>query len=122
MSPGVEAVCDALARVELATIEMTHRKHPRVAVTIGARYIEEFYRTPEPFGSGHPPQGVVLKRLVLLFDPALYEEEEDLTPAQKVTAHRPQHVKTQRIHEHPILPDSRSAESARRAKANSCPS
>src|ERR1035441_3584049 len=60
-----------------ATINMTHSKHPQVAIAIGTRYIEEFYRTPEPFGTGHPPDGAILKRLALLFDPASYEEDEE---------------------------------------------
>jgi hypothetical protein len=62
-----------------ATIEMAHRKHPQVALAIGTQYIEEFYRTPEPFGAGHPPDGAILKRLALLFDPAGYEGDEEYT-------------------------------------------
>ncbi len=62
-----------------ATINMTHSKHPQVAIAIGTRHIEEFYRTPEPFGPGHPPDGATLKRLALLFDPASYEEDEEYT-------------------------------------------
>jgi hypothetical protein len=63
----------------IATINMTHRKHPQVALAIGTRYIEEFYRTQEPFGPGHPPDGAILKRLALLFDPAGYEGDEEYT-------------------------------------------
>ena len=59
------------------TIEMTHREHPQVALAIGVQYIEEFYRTPEPFGPGHLPDGAILKRLALLFDPAGYEGDEE---------------------------------------------
>ena len=62
-----------------ATINMTHQKHPQVALAIGTQYIEEFYKTPEPFGPGHPPDGAILKRLALLFDPAGYEEDEGYT-------------------------------------------
>jgi len=59
-----------------ATINMTHRNHPQVAIEIGTRYVEEFYRTPEPFGPGRSPDGDILKRLVLLFDPFGYEGDE----------------------------------------------
>jgi hypothetical protein len=62
-----------------ATINMTHSKRPQVALAIGTQYIEEFYRTPEPFGPGHPPDGTILKRLALLFDPAGYEGDEEYT-------------------------------------------
>ena len=61
----------------VGTINMTCRDHPQVATAIGARYIEEYYQTPEPFGSGRPPNGDILKRLVLLFDPFQYEGDED---------------------------------------------
>jgi hypothetical protein len=63
----------------VATINMAHRDHPHVAVAVGRRYIEEYYKTPEPFGSGHPPNGDILKRLVLLLDPFQYEGDEDFT-------------------------------------------
>jgi hypothetical protein len=61
----------------VGTINMTYRDHPQVAIAVGRRYIEEYYKTPEPFGSGRPPNGDILKRLVLLFDPFQYEGDED---------------------------------------------
>ena len=61
----------------IGRINMTYRDHPQVAIAIGTRYIEEYYQTPEPFGSGRPPNGEILKRLVLLFDPFQYEGDED---------------------------------------------
>ena len=61
----------------IGSINMTYREHPQVAIAIGTRYIEEYYQTPEPFGSGRPPNGDILKRLVLLFDPFQYEGDED---------------------------------------------
>ena len=59
------------------TINMTYRDHPQVAIVFGRRYIEEFYNVSEPFGSGHLPNGDILKRLVLLFDPSQYEGGDD---------------------------------------------
>jgi hypothetical protein len=67
----------------VATINMTYRDYPQVAIEIGIRYIEEFYRTPEPFGPRHPPNGDILKRLVLLFDPFQYEGDEDYTGSKE---------------------------------------
>ena len=61
----------------IGTINMTYRDHPQVAIAVGRRYIEEYYQTPEPFGYGRPPNGDILKRLVLLFDPFQYEGDED---------------------------------------------
>jgi hypothetical protein len=67
----------------VGTINMTYRDHPQVAMAFGIRYIEEFYRTPEPFGPGLPPNGDILKRLVLLFDPFNYEGDEDYTGSRE---------------------------------------
>jgi len=63
----------------VGTINMSYRGHPQVAIAIGRRYIEEYYQTPEPFGSGRPPNGDVLKRLVLLLDPFQYEGDEEFS-------------------------------------------
>jgi hypothetical protein len=63
----------------VGTVNMSYRGHPQVAVAIGRRYIEEYYQTPEPFGSGRPPNGDVLKRLVLLLDPFQYEGDEEFS-------------------------------------------
>ena len=60
----------------VGTINMAYRDHPQVATAIGRLYIEEYYQTPEPFGPGRPPNGDILKRLVLLFDPFQYEGDE----------------------------------------------
>jgi hypothetical protein len=68
----------------VGTINMTYRDYPQVAIAIGTRYIEEYYQTPEPFGSGRPPNGDILKRLVLLFDPFQYEGDEDYTGSREL--------------------------------------
>ena len=60
----------------VGTVHMTYRQHPDVTIAIGIKYIEEFYQNPKPFGPDLPPNGDVLKRLVLLLDPAQYEEED----------------------------------------------
>ncbi len=75
----IEEESDPIEREVLyvSSVNMTHSKHPQVALAIGTSYIEEFYRTPEPFGPVHPPDGAILKRLALLFDHATYEEDED---------------------------------------------
>jgi hypothetical protein len=67
----------------VGTINMAYRDHAQVAIAIGTRYIEEFYKTPEPFGPGRPPNGDILKRLVLLFDPFEYEGDEDYTGSRE---------------------------------------
>ena len=68
----------------VGTINMAYRDHPQVAVAVGRRYIEEFYQMPEPFGSGHPPNGDVLKRLVLFLDPFQYEGDEDFSGSREL--------------------------------------
>jgi hypothetical protein len=53
-------------------------------MTVGRLYIEEYYQNQEPFGSGRPPNGDILKRLVLLFDPFQYEGDEDFNGSQEL--------------------------------------
>lgn len=61
----------------VSTINMTYRQHPQITVTIGVRYIDEFYQAPKPVGPETPPNGDILKRLVLLLDPSQFEDEDE---------------------------------------------
>lgn len=61
----------------IGSVNMSYDKHPRVAVSIGLRYVGEFSKSPEPFGAGRKPDALVLKRLVMLLNSADCDSEEE---------------------------------------------
>jgi hypothetical protein len=83
-----EAISSALDKIEdvgerggvyARAFAVAQRWRPSIARFIGDRYVEEFYRAPEPFGEGVRPEAA------LLWDLAdLYERDRNLELAQWV--------------------------------------